>query len=254
MAFSKRRPMRRRRRRLPETYTFRQCRACYNVFGATTCSNPLTDAILMLSMATQRNPTLVDTTELTSGADKFIVFDGMKFQDDWTFDNSLVQDCFSPNPAFPNAGQVQTTLTIWEALVVLPFVQGSNTTPAYLPNFTSGSLQQGDVADRVLWKRLTNLKIYGPRAAGQNVIWIDESTDRQGHGPVAVKTRAKLDDRHGLYLVRNFVHDVFWPFSANGDCTTFDCDNCGGDNETRECGLLPVFNNFWAKLFYHARR
>jgi len=245
----------RRRRRLPETYTHRSCRTCFNVFGATPCINPLTDMTLLLSMATERNPTIVDTTELTSGADKFIVFDGMKFQDDWTFDNSLVRDCFCPNPSFPNASAVQTTLSIWEALMVVPFVQGSNSVPAYLPNLTAGSLQQGDLADRVLWKRITNLRIYGPTAGGQNIVWIDESTDRQGHGPVAVKSRAKLDDRHGLFLVRNFVHDVFWPFSATGSCDDFDCDGCDGcNNEFFDCGVIPVFNTFWAKLFYHSRR
>ena len=256
MAFSKRRRFHRRRRRLPETYTHRSCRTCFDLFGASPCTNALTDMTLLLSMATQRNPTLVDTTELTSGSDKFIVFDGMKFQDDWRFDNSLVRDCFCPNPNFPNASSVQTTLSIWEALVIVPFVQGSNTVPAYLPNLLSGSLQQGDVADRVLWKRITKLRIFGVNALpGTSIAWQDESTDRMGHGPVVVKSRARLDDRHGLYLVRNFVHDVFWPFSANGDCTTFDCDNCNGcENEDRACGVLPVFNDFWAKLFYHARR
>ena len=256
MAFSRRRRFHRRRRRLPETYTIRQCRTCYDVFGATTCSAPHTDMLLLLSMATQRNPTIVDTTELTSGSDKAIVFDAMKFQDDWTFDNSLIQECFCPNPANPAPGAIQTVLTIWEAIMVIPFVQGSNTTPAYLPNLTGGSLQQGDLADRVLWKRLTNLKLYGPRAGGQNVIWIDESTDRQGHGPVVVKSKARLDDRHGLYLVRNFVHDVFWPFSMKGSpCGSFDCDDCSPcDNSNPNCGIIPVFNTFWAKLFYHARK
>jgi len=257
MAFSRRRrTFRRRRRRLPETYTHRQCRTCYDVFGATTCSAPLTDMFLLLSMATQRNPTIVDTTELTSGSDKAIVFDAMKFQDDWFFDNSLIQECFCPNPSFPNAGSIQTVLTIWEAIMVIPFVQGSNTVPAYLPNLTGGSLQQGDLADRVLWKRLTNLRLYGPRAGGLNITWIDETSDRMGHGPVVVKSKARLDDRHGLFLVRNFVHDVFWPFSAKGiGCATIDCDDCSPcNNDNPNCGIIPIFNNFWAKLFYHARK
>jgi len=237
------------------------CNVCYDMFGSTTCTNPVTDVILLLSMATQRNPTLVDTTELTSGADKFIVFDGMKFQDDWRFDNSLIRSCFCPNPDFPDPSAVQTTLSIWEALMVLPFVQGSNTVPAYLPNLLSGSLQQGDVADRVLWKRITKLRLIGPTAGGQNIVWMDESTDRTGHGPVVVKSKARLDDRHGLFLVRNFVHDVFWPFSAIGGAvpcgSDFDCDACnnaGCDNSVRDCGVIPVFNDFWAKLFYHSRR
>jgi len=257
MAFSKRKVFRRRRRRLPETYTFRQCRPCYNVFGATTCTTPMTDMILLLSMSTQRNPTLADTTELTSGADKFIVFDGMKFQDEWHYDNSLDRTCFCPNPTFPNANAVQTTLSIWEALMVLPFVQGSNTVPAYLVNLTSGSLQQGDVADRVLWKRISQLKIFGQSSLpGTTIAWQDNTTDRQGHGPVAVKSRVKLDDRHGLFLVRNFVHDVFWPFSATPDCSGLDCDACDPpcNNTVRDCGVIPIFNDFWAKMFYHTRR
>lgn len=207
-------------------------------------------------MATQRAPTLADTTELTSGSDKFIVFDGMKFQDDWFFDNSLVVDCNCPNPSFPNASAVQTVLSIWEALMVLPFVQGSNTVPAYLPVLTSGTLQLGDLADRVLWKRITNLRIFGRNSLpGSQISWIDVSNDQQGHGPVRVKARAKLDDRHGLYLVRNFVHDVFWPFQPTGQCNLTDCDSCSPcDNSTRNCGDIPIFNEFYAKLFYHSRK
>lgn len=261
MAFTKRRrTFRRRRRRLPETYTVRQCRQCYNVFGSATCTNPLVDTMLLLSMSTERNPTLADTTELTSGSDKFIVFDGMKFQDDWMFDNSLVRDCSIPNPGFPNASSVQTILSIWEALMVLPFVQGSNTVPAYLPNLTSGSLQQGDVADRVLWKRVTNLRIFGQNALpGTSIAWIDVSNDQQGHGPVVVKSKVKLDDRHGLFLTRHFIHDVFWPFDAQVSCAEFDCDDClatsnPDDNTHVSCGLIPILNNFYAKLFYHARK
>lgn len=258
MAFSKK-GRRRRRRRLPETYTHRACNLCFDMFGATTCTNPVTDMILLLSMATVKNPPLADSTELTSGSDKFIVFDGMKFQDDWRFDNSLVRDCFCPNPAFPNASSVQTTLSIWEALMIVPFVQGSSSVPAYLPNLLSGSLQVGDVADRVLWKRVTKLRLFGRNALpGTQISWMDESTDRMGHGPVVVKSRARLDDRHGLYLVRNFVHDTFWPFSAIGavgGCQSFDCDDCVPcDNSTKNCGVLPVFNDLWAKLFYHTRR
>ena len=256
MAFSKRR-FRRRRRRLPETHTIRNCHQCFDMFGATTCAVPLTDMTLLLSMSTAKSPG--DTTELTSGSDKFIVFDGMKFQDEWAFDNSLTVSCNCLNPPFPNANAVQTVLSIWEALMIVPFVQGSQSTPAYLPNLTSGSLQVGDVADRVLWKRITKLRIFGQFSLpGTEIAWIDETSDRAGHGPVAVKTRARLDDRHGLYLVRNFVHDVFWPFSARGaalGCGGFDCDECTPcDNSIPGCGSIPVFNDFWAKLFYHARK
>lgn len=254
MAFSRRRKfVRRRRKRLPETYTFRQCRPCYNLFGDMTCSTPHIDMILLLSMATQRNPTLADTTELTSGSDKFIVFDGMKFQDEWYFDNSLIQSCATaPGPV---ARSMQTILSIWEALVILPFVQGSSTVPAYTVNLTSGSLQQGDVADRVLWKRVSHLRIFGPDALpGTTIAWMDHTGDHQGHGPVAVKTRARLDDRHGLFLVRNFVHDVFFGFSPSQPCgALFDCDSCLGGTQPA-CGVVPVFNDFYSKIFYHARK
>jgi len=254
----KRRVFRRRRRRLPETYTIRNCHTCYDMFGSTTCAVPLTDMQLLLSMSTPRSPG--DPTELTSGAEKFIVFDGMKFQNEWSYDNSLDRTCFCPNPSFPNANAIQTVLTIWEALMIVPFVQGSQSIPAYLPNLTSGSLQAGDVADRVLWKRISKLRIHGQASLpGTTIAWVDETTDRVGHGPVAVKTRARLDDRHGLYMVRNFVHDVFWPFAAIGaalGCGGFDCDECGTgcNNDTRACGVLPIFNDFWGKLFYHSRK
>lgn len=210
-------------------------------------------------MATQRNPTLSDTTELTSGANKFITLDGMKFQSDWRYDNSLVLDCNCPTPNFASASHWQTTLSIWEAIMVLPFVQGSNTVPAYLATLTGGALQQGDLADRVLWKRITTLRIYGQNALpGTSIAWIDESSDRQGHGPVVVKTKARLDDRHGLFMVRNFVHDIFYPFSPRGigGCGLIDCDACTAGaclNQLPTCGSVPIFNDFWAKLFYHAR-
>jgi len=170
-------------------------------------------------------------------------------------DPAKTQSCFLPTPTFPNADQLVFILSIWEALMVLPYVQGSNITPAYLPNLTSGSLQQGDLADRVLWKRITQMRIFGIRAAVGPLPFLEITDFFTGHGPVAVKSRVKLDDRHGLYLVRNFVHDIFLPFSAGGPCATdFDCDNCGSNNDQPSCGVIPIENNFYAKMFYHSRK
>lgn len=246
----------RRRRKGPETYTVRNCRSCINVYGRSPCNESLTDAFLLLSMSSPRNP-VSDPTELTVPANKAITLKGMKFQSLHHHDPQETQDCFAQPPVdFPGSSQLAFILTIWEAVMVLPFVQGSTTTPAYLPNLTGGSLQLGDLADRLLWKRLSHLYVQGTQSLasfGVGFVLNPDSTARYNtENPVAVKAKCRLDDRHGLFFVRSFVHDIFLPFTPKNfpsPCPSIDCDTCD-DNNNPECGTIPILHDFWAKLFY----
>lgn len=243
----------RRRRRRPETYTLKECRTCTNLYGDSTCTNPVIDIFELLTMRTPRNS--ADSTELSTPANKFIIFDGMKFQSEYHHDPQETQGCFGLPPGGPPvATTLAFILTIWEAVMILPLGQGSTAAPAYLPNIARGIFQEGDTADRVLWKRLSHLFVQGVASNPSISLLVNpDSTLRyQGSGPAVVKTRARLDDRHGLYYVRNFVHDIFFGFPPLASCNTVDCDACGlllGSS----CGMIPIVHDFYAKMFYHVR-
>jgi len=257
MAFRRRFRKFRRRRRGPETYTVRQCRTCINVYGRSPCNEAVTDATLLLSMSTPRNP-VSDPTELTTPANKAITLKGMKFQSLHHHDPQETQDCFNPPPINnPGSTQMAFILTIWEAIMLLPLVQGSTSVPAYLPNLTGGSLQLGDLADRVLWKRLSHLYVQGTRSLasfGVAFVLNPDSTARYNtENPVVVKTKCRIDDRHALFFVRSFVHDVFLDFTPDNSplpCPAIDCDACGSNNDSPSCGNIPILQDLWAKLFY----
>lgn len=254
MAFRRRsRRFVRRRRRGPETYTKTSCRECVNVYGNMPCGAPLIDIFEVLTMRTPRNS--ADATEISNPSSKAVIFDGMKFQSLWLHDPNDTVDCSAPNPAVnPNASAMAMIVTIWEALMLLPLAQGSFV-PAYLPQLTQGVFQQGDTADRVLWKRLSHLFVQGVRS-NPNVSFFqnpDTTARYNTENPVAVKTRCRIDDRHGLFYVRNFVHNVFLTFPPNPCTAEIDCDNCSPDNEQAICGRIPIFNDFWSKIFYHVR-
>jgi hypothetical protein len=255
MAFKRRFKMRRRRRRLPETYTLRTCNECINVASEMTCTLPFTDLFELLSMQTPRNP-VSDPTEVTNPSSKTITFDGMKFQTIFSHDPAETQSCIATPGPIVNATKVSFNLKIWEAIMLLPLGQGSTIAPAYLPNLTQGVFQIGDTADRVLWKRLTILPIYGVAdPLRTNQLQLTSSQDFEGGGPVHVKTRCRIDDRHALYYVRTMVNDVVWGTTlGGGDCGNLDCDSCqNGAGSPGTCNVLPVVVDFWAKMFYHVR-
>jgi len=222
-----------------------------------TCTNPLIDIFEVLSMRTPRQPG-GDTTELSTPADKAIVFDGMKFESSYTHDPAETIDCSCPNPANPSASKLIFNLTIHEALMLLPVGQGSTIAPAYLPNIVQGIFQSGDTADRMLWKRNTHMRIFGLNGSPCSACPFLEITDIMTNaGPVAVKSRCRIDDRHALYFVRNFVHDIFLPFPAAQPCGFIDCDQCNGagcDNTLALCGDIPILHDFTARIFYHTRK
>lgn len=189
---------------------------------------------------------LGDTTELTSGSDRFIVLDGISFQSEHFSDPGTWLGGSDVNEN-PSPFNLVFFLTIWEAIMILPFAQGIQA-PAYLPNLTDASAggQQADLADRVLWKRITLLPMWGLNVPFGNQFPQLTATMRDtAAGPQRVKSRARLDDRHGLYYVRNFVHDIFFPSS-------FVRENCG--TVAPHNGIIPVINDSWFKVFYHSRK
>jgi len=255
MAFRRKFRRFRRRRRLPETYTLKHCRECINVYGSMTCTNPLIDIFEILTMATPRG--FGDTTEISNPSSKAVVFDGMKFQSLWFHDPSTTVDCSQSFPDNPNATAMAFILTIWEAIMVLPLAQNLTNVPSYLPVLTSATSQAGDTADRVLWKRLSHLFVQGVNSSPVLFTANPDSTARYNtESPVHVKARCRIDDRHGLFYVRNMVHDVFLPFAPKNPCGQVDCDSClgsGAGNTNGFCGEIPIVNDFWSKIFYHVR-
>lgn len=215
----------------------------------------------LLTMSTPRGPG--DATELTNPSSKAITFKGMKFQSLYFHDPQKTLSCNIPNPSFPNANDVAFILTIWEAIVLLPLAQGTTSTPAYLVKLTDGALQEGDLADRVLWKRLSHLYVQGTtslNAFGVAFVLNPDTTARYNtEAPVVVKAKCRIDDRHGLFYVRNYVHDLFLPFSPSLSCQSeFDCDDClaqsnPDDNTHASCGAIPIENDFWSKIYYSTR-
>lgn len=235
-----RRSARGRRRRTSETYTLVQCSDCHNVYQDLPCGGPLITATEILTHRTPRNTLGVDNTELASGSDKFLVADGLKFQAEHWHDPATSQGFASCDPS---PLQLVFMLRIWEAIVVLPFAQGTQI-PAYLPDFTAMITQGGKFADRVLWKRLNQLPIWGLNVVTASQL---ESTVRDfGHGPVVVKSKVKLDDQHGLYYVRNYTHDVAGLGNPGAD-------SCVAQQTTNPC-VIPINTDAWFKIFFHTRK
>lgn len=236
----------RRRRRLPETYTLVECRHCINVATNATCTGPRIDVFPLLAMSTHRTNAGSDPVELTTAADKFIVVDGIKFQSEMHSDPNDWQQCNPLSP--PDIHQLTFFLTIWEAIMVLPLAQGAETPPipAYVPNLTDALQQFGDIADRVLWKRLTVMPLWGTAATG-GVSQLEATMRDFGHGPVVVKSRAKLDDRHALFMVRNYVHNLVFSIGGAPPCS-LDCDASDAEKN------IPILHDEWFKIFYHTRK
>jgi len=246
MAARRRMPFRRRRRSRSETYTTLQCMPCVNVWADMPCSAPLIDMVELMSMRTPRGP--ADTTEVSNPSDRFVVVKGIKFQSFHSIDPLEVQrpEICDPCPDF-----AAFLIRIWEAIIVLPSLEATSNAPAYLPTLTSMLTQGGDLADRVLWKRLSILPYWGTNSSpGSNSFPANFSvtahTAPEGAGPVVVKSRVRLDDRHALYYVRNFTHNVVVGVPVAGS------DNC--EDTTPDIGTVPVRNDSWFKIFYATRK
>jgi len=234
----------RRRRRPPETYTKIACFGCENIYHNATCNEPIIDVIELLTMRTPRNQ-ILDTTELAAPSNRALTVKGISFQLEYDTNPDDWQVCAGARVINPTASGLTFFLHIWEAIVVLPLQQGTFL-PSYLPSLSSATLQSGDTADRLLWKRHTLMPLWGRATTGASQL---EGTMRdEGHGPVRVKSKVRLDDRHGLFLVRNYVHNVV--IATSGD-PGFTCDSQTDCDNFPEWDIVPINHHLWMKLYYN---
>lgn len=236
-----RRPFRRfRRRSSAETYTWVSCLDCKNVYGDFPCLSPFIDAIPLMSMVTPRSPG--DVTQVSNPSDRAVVVKGIKFE---AIHYSDPTEWISTGGCDPDPGTLAFFLKIWEAIVLLPTAQGNPVSPAYLPTLTSQGNQGGDLADRLLWKRISILPMWGLNAgAGFQLTSTERDTNA---GPIVVKSRVRVDDRHALFYVRNYEHNLFG--LGNGS----DPNNCSAALPSNPC-TIPVHTNYWFKVFYGTRK
>lgn len=218
----------RRRRRGPETYTFAGCRFTHNVFVNTPCSDPSAFSFQILGPE-QITGASDPGTALALVDVKSHTLEGLKFQAEWSLNPAEIEEPTDPPPD-PDINQTNFLLTIWEAVVLLPLARGSKTLPAYLPQYNKAS-DSFDLADRVLWKRLSFLPFWGlGQTAGFPQI---ECTMRDtAAGPQVVKSKCRVDDKHALFFCYNFVHNLFIADPGNPP------------------GNIPVYLDWWSKAFY----
>lgn len=210
------------------------------MYQVATCASPIVDMIPILLMSTVRSVT--DNTEISNPADRFVIVKGIKF----TSLHSIDPDEVLAFPDVdPNPNNVAMMIRIWEALVVVPLEQGTTNVPAYLPILSNSNFQSGDLADRVIWKRLSILPFWGVNVANVPQL-VDSSRFQPDGGAQVVKSRVRLDDRHGLFYVRNFVHDmVIVDTTSNSSCLP--------DPVTNEA-VIPMQHDGWWKIFYSTRK
>lgn len=187
-----------RRRRSPyDLQSTVYCRLGLALFGPSTCAAPNAYATMIAGPFN----TLYNANVVTPGAAI-----GAK---GWTWGGMHFQSEFSINPAGPwSAGwlNIVDVIEIYEAIVVLPLAQGGFTTPAYIPSFTNvaGGFQTSDAGDRVLWKRISLNPFWGAGVIPTSQL---QMTARdEGHGPVLIRTKARLNERQGIFHVVNIVH------------------------------------------------
>lgn len=219
----------RRRRPSPETYTVVQCRSTIDVYNSMPCGGARVDVIPLVLPA--MSPGLVDTTASSVVGQKANVMRGMKFTAEHLTDPGTWLDADGCDLGDPCPSLAAFLLTIWEGIVVLPLAQGTKTVPAYIPDFTA-AFQGQDLADRVLWKRVTHMPMWGLQTTSF-VPQLQTSVRDTDHGNQVVKASVRIDDRHGLFYARSFVHDlvVVGPGIVNS---------------------IPVQLDFWAKIYYRS--
>lgn len=240
-------PRRRRFRTRWETDRIIQCSTAYNVARNATCSNQcaspatpgstsqLLDVIPILNMVIpfQAVPQRLPSTMAT----RFMRFGGMKFQSSWWTDPA---EWFDSENCGTVINVLSFVLSIWEAIVVLPLAQRSNLAPAYLPALADASDQAADLGDRLLWKRVLHLPMWGFNFS-QVLPQLEHTGRDSADTPQIVKVRTRVDDKHGIFLCRQFVHNVV--FGTNAPCND--------PGELGQCNI-PVHNNFWGSLYFRA--
>lgn len=189
MAF--RRMRRRRFRRSPyDLRTIVECRHAVSIPAGSQCPSPAIDSILIAG-----NEEDAIAGGLHQGATKGFTFGGCHFQVEHGQLNLV-------NSSFTN---VATSIDIFEAIVVLPYANGTFGVPAYLPQLTNQGFTGGDRADRVLWKRITQMWFISTDIVS---VQVDDTYDESGHGPQQCKTKATLDERTGVFYVGAYTNGL----------------------------------------------
>lgn len=191
MAF--RRGFRRSRRRsLFDMQSFLLCRTPTFMNGLNPCSDPLTVAF----------PIVTGSGLQVQPIAKGVVFGGTHFSSE-----------LSINPANSiGIGPTQVTdlIEVYEAICLLPLADESTSVPAFIPRLTNA---QTDATVDILWKRISVMPFWGTGVIPSSQL---QSTIRDtAHGPQHVKAKRRVDDRHGIFHVFNFVSGlVFEPGEA----------------------------------------
>lgn len=246
MAFRRRaRSFRGRRRRLHwEQDRVINCHQFFNIAKNSTCNELCNQAPQFSSMNLDAFPLLTMTIPFQAApfrvpstmATRKMLFGGMKFESLWSLNSANFfdsEDCGQPLAA------LAFQMTIFEAIVVLPLQQSSFVAPAYIPVLASTAQQSEDLGDRLLWKRLTILRAIG---TGFTITpTLDESRYDTAGGQQVVKVRAAVDDRHGIFMVRQFVHDIV--FGTDPPCNNGSLGGC----------IIPLINDLWGTMFYRAQ-
>jgi len=179
----------RRRGSLYDMQNFMQCRSATILTGTMTCLNPLNVALLMLTPND-----LLETSQATKG----LVFGGSHFQSE-----------ISLNPVNASSELAGTAdfIEVYEALCILPVLPGT-TAPAFVPALTvATSAGARDSGVDVLWKRISIMPFWGSGLGG-GFPQLQSTMRDEGHGPVTVKTKRRIDEHHGLFHCFSFVAGI----------------------------------------------
>lgn len=172
------------------------CRLGFQVSAVSTCTVPTAYATMLAGPFT----TLPNQNLASPGA-----FIGAK---NWTFGGAHFQIEWSINPAlwsFQSSTAVDI-IELYEAVCILPLLEGSITSPAVLPRFTNtaAGFQVGDAGCRVLWKRINIMPFWGSAVIPS--IQLQSTMRDEGHGPQIIRAKARMSEREGLFHVFNVVH------------------------------------------------
>lgn len=178
------------KRRSPyDTQRILQCRTPISFVPPVTCASPFSD-VIPLATTTGSGTGVVGAIPFSS---KAVQVRGIKFQMEYAINSGVQNNLFAGIADF---------IELYEAIIVLPFGQGAQV-PAYVPLLTT-ALENQDIGDRILWKRIGHLVLVGTGLTGGSPRM--ESTSVQtAYGPQVVKSAVRLDERHGLFYVVNIV-------------------------------------------------
>jgi len=205
---------RRRFRAKWDMQTFQDCNRGFLLQGEATCAVPLLFADYVCGME-RASGTVIQA----AGAGRALRFGGGHRFHRYGVDASSGQHAGQP---------CLITFGIVTALVILPLFEGSEITPAYIPNLLNARSQlsvvtgsQSDTMDRVLWRTYNRVVLLNAQGTAAGSAWpcttgastdqwellftsavaaLNANTERDPDRMGTVKARARLDEKHALYL------------------------------------------------------